>query len=949
MARPATVLAQLLDRPKEERNLGPYQLIEPLGKGAFAPVWLAKELYGDTELRTVAIKLFALGSDGAPSGSSKSHRSRSSGPDRNRIVDEARALCRVEHPNIVRFYTLSTNADETILGVVMEHVRGQSLDQSLAAAGKLPLRKTLAAGVAVASALAATHQAGLIHRDIKPQNVIDALGVYKLIDFGIAAADAPRRSATEADQVSTKKKKKKPELKQVIIDDLPIEILGSKLSGQATHVHTLDGCELPGSAVVTSGTIGYIDPASVMDRATPGSDLYSLGAMLFECVTGTLPAVAAAMLSGSSGLKGEVLDGRELSPPVCEVEPQTPEALGKLIDELLLPDPGKRPRSAEAVAWELERIRLSISESARPLPPERIGPFRGLGRFECEDRDVFFGRSVEIAASLQTLRSRGLLALVGPSGSGKSSLARAGVAPAVVDGGLGSWPKQWDAVTGSPGADPWAHVVTALEPFVPDAATRSPDAIAVALADRAQSTGRGTLLVVDQLEELVTLASGESQRYLVSLLARLGDTALPGVRCIAAARRDLLDPLLAFPERGRVLTRGTLLVLPMSEATWGDVLDQALEAYGYRLQDDALRQDLLGELEHMVDAMPLAQFALTELWDLRDRDKKIIPHAALEKIGGIAGALEKHAERTRSGLLERDVHLVDTIYKVVMALTTPQGTRAALAVEELEQLDERRRVDEVLATFEEARLLVREGDDVTLAHEALLSQWQRLRGWLAEAREDRQLAAELNRAAIGWGGDQADERLWRKRRLAGAHELIASERVTVSDRALAFVDAGRRAERRGKIVGSAIAAAVALVAAVGGVQYVAGIKAAQEATGEALLAAGSAKKQAEANERRARDNERNAKRSAEKAKEEGRRAAAAEALATKQGKEHKAQLSALQDQLNKARTDAELRAIQKKVNAALNQGASGGPTPAPTYKPPPISSAPADTAVGDPP
>ncbi len=342
MARPATVLAQLLDQPKEERTLGPYQLIEPLGKGAFAPVWLAKEHYGDTELRTVAIKLFALGSEAMASGSSKSRRARSSNLDRSRIVDEARALCRVEHPNIVRFYTLSTNADETILGVVMEHVRGQSLDQSLAKAGKLPLQKTLAAGVAVASALAATHQAGLIHRDIKPQNVIDAMGVYKLIDFGIAAADTPRGKSSTTEQAP---KKKKPQPKQVIIDDLPIEILGSKLSGQ-TSLRTQDGCSLPGSEVIASGTVGYIDPASVLDRATPGSDLYSLGAMLFECVTGKLPAVAAAIIAGSAGLKGEVLDGREPAPPVAEVEPDTPEALGKLIDELLLPDPSKRPRSA---------------------------------------------------------------------------------------------------------------------------------------------------------------------------------------------------------------------------------------------------------------------------------------------------------------------------------------------------------------------------------------------------------------------------------------------------------------------------------------------------------------------------------------------------------------------------------------------------------------------------
>src|SRR6185436_11823596 len=132
------------------------------------------------------------------------------------------------------------------------------------------------------------------------------------------------------------------------------------------------------------------------------------------------------------------------------------------VDALLDPESAKRPRSAEAVAWELERIRREIAGRSRPLPPEERGPFRGLGRFEEEDRDVYFGRSVEIAAGLEMIRARGLVALVGPSGSGKSSLARAGVLPAIVDGELGPWPRSWDAVVVTPGVDPWTAITRAL-------------------------------------------------------------------------------------------------------------------------------------------------------------------------------------------------------------------------------------------------------------------------------------------------------------------------------------------------------------------------------------------------------------------------------------------------------------------------------------------------------
>src|SRR5262249_13924082 len=152
----------------------------------------------------------------------------------------------------------------------------------------------------------------------------------------------------------------------------------------------------------------------------------------------------------------------------------------------------------EAVAWELERIRRAIAGRSRPLPPEDKGPFRGLGRFEESDRDVYFGRSIEIAGALEMIRARGLVALVGPSGSGKSSLARAGLWPAICDGELGGWPKRFDGAIVVPGEDPRAQIGAALERFVPNASTREPEALVAALADRVQREQRGVVLLVDQ-------------------------------------------------------------------------------------------------------------------------------------------------------------------------------------------------------------------------------------------------------------------------------------------------------------------------------------------------------------------------------------------------------------------------------------------------------------------
>src|SRR5215212_2732573 len=112
MAHLPTAIQRLLALPDPERRIGPFLLVEQLGRGGFAPVWLAREIYGTTELRTAAVKLFSLGgpSDGSSSGGSL----------RQQILEEARALCQVEHPSVVRFYSLPIDEALGVMGLAME-------------------------------------------------------------------------------------------------------------------------------------------------------------------------------------------------------------------------------------------------------------------------------------------------------------------------------------------------------------------------------------------------------------------------------------------------------------------------------------------------------------------------------------------------------------------------------------------------------------------------------------------------------------------------------------------------------------------------------------------------------------------------------------------------------------------------------------------------------------
>lgn len=791
-------LKAFFDQPADARRLGPFLLVHQLGRGGFAPVWLAKEIYGATELRTAAVKVFAL--DDASAQSSEL-------PATRRIVDEARALCQVEHPNVVRFYALPIDEARGVMGLAMEHVAGTALDQRLLGSGRLTISETLAVGIAVASALAAVHGAGLVHRDVKPSNVVESAGVFKLIDFGIAAADGIARHPDRgADQSQG----------ELFLDDIPLDSLGSKMSSvEASFAKGAN--EATVQLAIRCGTVGYIDPVCVSrgSEATPASDLYGLGATLFECLSGRLPAACGA--PSGTGLRGEVLDGRVSPPSVRTLVPDVPVELARLVDSLVDPARLRRPTSAEWVAITLEQIRTKLAGEKRALPPENVGPFRGLARFEEGDRDVYFGRTGEVATALEMVRGRGLVALIGPSGSGKSSLARAGVLPAITHGALGGWPKRWDSVIVSALVDPRTAITTALEPFVPHAAEMEPGALVVALAERVQSTGWGLVLLVDQLEELATVADPAGRAWTAELLSRIGEHAVPGLRAIVALRRDLLDALLTMTGLGRVVIRSSVLIEPLRELVWRDVLDQALSAYGYEFEDDALREEVVGQLEGTAGAMPLVQFALTELWHNRDVGRKRITRAGFQALGGIAGALERHAEATLANLLKWNPGVEEVARRFLLALTTAQGTRATRDMDELQVLvGELAHV--VLDTFESARLVVRNEEGVTLGHEALLTQWGRLRTWVSEAREDRLLVEELERDAAAWRSDPDGVPLWQRRRLSFGEDL--RRRSALSETANEFLRVSRRTERRGRLflAGSVGIAVVSL--AVAGFAYV---------------------------------------------------------------------------------------------------------------------------------
>jgi WD40 repeat protein/serine/threonine protein kinase len=861
MAARSRRLRAFLDLPPELRRIGPFRLLEPLGKGGFAPVWRAAEVYGGVTVRLVAIKLFAIDEG------------------RERVIDEARALCSVEHPNVVRFFSLLEEEAYGLVALAMEYAEGAAVSVGPSGTGELvtlPLEEALEVGVAVASALSVIHRAGLVHRDVKPANVVRAHDVYKLIDFGIAAG--PRAAHTAFPPSSAPPS-------TVVVGDVPLDLV----LYDAPSLRAGAPSEEPGEAP-SAGTFGYVDPACAAPggaTATAQSDLYALGAMLFECLTGYVPAVWAGRTHGG-GVRTEVVIGQEPAPSLADAVPSAPAALVRVVDALLAPRE-QRPRSAEVVARELETIRAGLGDRARALPDEARGPFRGLDRFEESDRDVFFGRRAEQLAALELLRTRGVVAILGESGSGKSSLARAAVAPAVVDGALARWPGVWDVVVVIPGATPTEVTFTALRRLL-SVPAKSPgvadgvESLVRALAQRVEAEGRGVLLVVDQLEELVTHATEASRAGLVELLVALGERPPSGVRALVTVRRDHFDALLGLhPGLGRALARGALPIAPMTAVAWSDALDQALAVYGYRCEDEALREEIGAQIAATASAMPLVQFGLRQLWQARDREAKLLRRASFVALGGLGGALDRHAEQVRAACLRAGAD-DETLRALFLALTSAGGTRVTRSHEELSRLGAGGPgCAAAIRAFEEARLLARDGDQLTLAHEAIARHWVRLSRWLDEAREDRALAEEIGRDAARWAEAHEEAMLWRGRRLSAAAELLERRPTELDAKATEFVVASRRALRLRRTAAFASAALLLIGGALMTVRYVRGLD-------RARREAEAAQQRAEA----AATAERSARELAEQATL-GEKAVRTASMAHKQGYEHAALALALEN------------------------------------------------------
>ena len=747
-----------------------YKIERLIGRGGMGDVYLAHDEVLD---RAVAVKVIR-GIEPDPAA-------------KDRFMLEARAAARLQHPNVLTVYRVGELDGRPYL--ISEYIPGKTLDEI---PGPMDWRRVVEIGVALSRGLAAAHRRGVLHRDIKPSNaMLTDDGQVKLLDFGLAKfldggqSPATRRSPSFHPE-GAPPSPMPPTLPAGAARGATLVSIGAADAGSAGPLS--EQPRLLTEAGAFMGTPGYMAPELWRcEPATRRSDVYALGVLLFELCAGHPPHQATPPLA-----LAELVLNHD-APLLTTIVPQVSPKLAAVVERCLRRDPGERFASGDELREALEQLALTARSSSIP----EGNPYRGLHTFEAEHRELFRGRLAEVGTLIERLRVEPLIVVAGDSGVGKSSLCRAGVLPRVQDGVLGGG-VEWSIVRFVPGRSPLLALGRALSPLLglDDGAVvrrlrAHPAAIARILRKRLGDRA-GLVLFVDQLEELVTMADPAGAAVVGEALGHL-TVGLPGVRLLMTVRSDFLAPLASVKGLGDEIARALYFLKPLSPEGVREAITGPARATGVAFESEALVDTLVASTSAAGGGLPLLQFALAELWEAKDPADGRITAAALERIGGVAGALARHADAVILGMtaVQRSA-----ARRVLFALVSQQGTPVRRREDELGVGDAATRA--ALNGLVNGRLLVvrdaEQGATYELAHEALLREWATLRRWLDEQADSRAVRARVVAAAAEWERlGRASETLWSARQLEELNEVDPDDLLP---RETAFVAASRRAQRR---------------------------------------------------------------------------------------------------------------------------------------------------------
>lgn len=822
-------------------TIGGYVVRERAGTGGMAVVFRAHDPRLD---RDVALKLIVP---------EYAHDPRW----RARFLEESLAIAALDHPNVVPVH--QRGEDDGRIFIAMRFVDGDTLAGRIRAAGGLPAAEAVRIVSDVAAALDAAHRRGIVHGDVKPANVLLAGGdgghVY-LSDFGLVARTAAgpgvlrplgwAGTAAYAAPELIRGGNPTPATDTYALGCLLVEALtgappfpgdrAAALAGHLTDPPPAVTARMPGLPAAMDEVVRRAlakDPAGRQGgpAALAAEALAARHRLVLlhrpECAAeaGILAAALAAdgaeawwsdraagdprgdrNAAGTAAARA-VLLGASGAGAVWEVAGPSPAAV-------LLPGAGDRAL-AEAEAHDARPVidlraglddpdahrrllALAGAEAAAGGGLEGC-PYLGLAAFQEGDAARFVGREDDTRALLDLVSRAGVVAVVGDSGSGKSSLLRAGLVPAVRERGL-------------PGAGRWDVVVA------------TPGTLETTLLAPPEDGGR--LVVIDQFEEVFSPEVPAGRREAV--LTAVAGAAAPDrpLRVVLAVRADFAPLCARDPLLTAILGRWTYRVGPLSPAAVRRVAEVPAARAGLALESGLARR-IADDVAERPGALPLLSHLLLELW--RRRRGRTLTLEAYAAGGGVEGALARSANAVLAGVPEdrREV-----ARRVLTRLVQPgegtEDTRRRVGMDELEAAGDPAAVREVVDAFAAARLLTL-GSDVAgrataeVAHEALIRGWGVLRGWVDTDRDRLRAERRLATAARDWeAAGRDDAHLYRGALLA---EWTERGREGLSPRERRFLDASRarrdrearRLRRRRRLVLATAGGAVLVFAGISAV------------------------------------------------------------------------------------------------------------------------------------
>lgn len=427
-----------------------------------------------------------------------------------------------------------------------------------------------------------------------------------------------------------------------------------------------------------------------------------------------------------------------------------------------------------------EPIRMGVGRSLALVqyPPKQTVvvvnetcPYQGLEPFSKEQARFFFGREKVVQLLMEKLGQSNFVPIIGASGSGKSSVVRAGLIPNLEKNG-------WRVLEPIlPGDEPLAELKTVLIELF--GRTEGREVYSLIKTDGLRpvierlSGSERLLLVVDQFEEVFTVCSKENERrQFIELLTQITEILDSRLAIVTTMRADFLEPCLSYESLTRLIQDDAVYMPPLVGAELEEAIEEPTKLQGYSFEKGLLGE-ILQDVGQEKECLPLLQFALMELWEKRDRKKHQLTVEQYQFLEGVAGALDRHAEKIytykdflkESPQQERSPQEQEWIKRIFLRLvrtgegvkdTRQRQPKARLLTIAGDNLHYRQVFIDVLDELIQGRLLVTGQEQkqaeawVDLAHEALMEGWQRFAQWRKETRQLRRLIDRVEDALKEW-------------------------------------------------------------------------------------------------------------------------------------------------------------------------------------------------------